>query len=135
MPVIRLTAAGSHQSMSDCFFPSFLNRNLALLQGTEEQDAKDWINRYIFDEALKRPSRAVNVTEAVRQHIPNHPNWTGSPLQPLHDQTGKDEDNTKWIYGNLVCRVGVIHRPETWWVFKCPVGHNQHSSTYVLSHI
>jgi hypothetical protein len=134
MPVIKLTATGSHQSMRDCWYRVFLNQNLALLQGTEQQDAEAWINRYVFDAALKRPSRAVNVTEAIRQNIPNAPDWTYSPLQPLYDQTGCDPDRARRVYGNLVCRVG-ISRPETWWVFKQVVGHDQYSSTYVLSHI
>jgi hypothetical protein len=120
--------------MINCWYPAFLNQNLALLQGTEEQAARAWINQYVFDEALKRPSRAVNVTEAVRQHIPTNPDWNGTPLQPLYDRTGQDEERASWVYGNLVCDVG-IHRKETWWVFKQAVGPNQHSSTYVLSHI
>lgn len=132
MPVIRNT--GSNQAMRDCWYPAFLNQNLALLRGTEQQDATDWINQYVFDDAMNRTNRVVNVTEAVRQHISSHPDWTGSPLQPLYARTGMHEERASWFYGNLVCRIG-IHRPETWWVFKNAVGNNKHSSTYVFSHV
>src|SRR4051794_29623144 len=57
------------QLMADCWDPRLLKQSLALLQGTEAQDAMDWINRYIFDESLKRRDR-VNVTKAIREHIP-----------------------------------------------------------------
>jgi hypothetical protein len=133
--IIRFnTVTGNQQAMSDCWYPPFLNQMLAMLRGTEEQDARDWINRHVFDAALARPNRTVNVTVAARQNIPMHPDWSNSPLQPLFNRTGQNEEHAKWIYGNLICRVGVA-RPETWVVFPQCVGHKQYSSSYVLAHI
>jgi hypothetical protein len=73
----------------------------------------------------------MNVTEALRRLIPNHPDWTGCPLAPLYDKTGQDEERAARLYGKLVCRVGV-NRSERWWCFPEPVEPDHFSTTYVL---
>jgi len=136
MPVIRLTASGSQKSMPDCFYPDFLNIHLRLLQPGEEQAAAAWINTNVFDAALQRPCRGINVTEAVRQFIPNHPDWSDTPLEALYACVANSKNAVEiasWIYGNLVCRIGVRQRRETWWVWKQTVGPNPPSSSYILA--
>jgi hypothetical protein len=133
MTILRVTSNGGNKTMSDCWYPIFLDQNLALLRSGEEQAARDWINKYVFDETLRRRNRSVNVTEALRDSIPNHPNWSGTPMEPLWERTGQDEQHAAFVYGNLVCRVGV-QRPETWWVYKITIGFERSSSLYVYDH-
>jgi hypothetical protein len=132
MTVLRVSANGGNQSMPDCWFPVFLNQRLKMMGPGEEKAARDWITEFIFEDALRRRSRAVNVTQALRQHIPNHPYWSGTPMEPLWECT-RDEEQAAWVYGNLVCRVGV-ERPDTWWVYKISVGFERSSSIYIYDH-
>jgi hypothetical protein len=126
-----LDAATDFTQLQDCWFPQVLNLGLAQLTPQEVQQAIAWINAHVFDAALAEPTARMNVTEAVRRFIPNHPDWTGSPLQPLYDRTGQDDVHAARLYGNLVCRVGVS-RPERWWSFPQPVAEDRFSRTYVL---
>jgi hypothetical protein len=124
-------AAADFNQLQDCWFPQFLDLALDQLTPQEVQSAIDWINVHIFDAALVEPTHRINVTEAVRRFIPNHPDWTGTPLQPLWQRTGRDEIHAARIYGNLVCRVGV-GRSERWWSFPQPIAEDRFSRTYVL---
>ena len=47
------------------------------------------------------------------------------------NKTGLDDVHAARLYGNLVCRVGII-RPERWWCFPEPVADDRFSRTYVL---
>jgi hypothetical protein len=117
--------------MTDCWFPAELDAALKSLTPNELQAAIDWVQYNIFEAAKATPTRSMNVTKAIRTFIPESPDWTGTPLQPLYDKTGKDDDRARKLYGNLVCRVG-ISRPETWWRWKQDVGGEHKSSTYRL---
>jgi hypothetical protein len=129
-----LDTAADFQQLRDCWFPHVLNLALAQLTPTEVQQANAWVNAHVFDAALAEPTLRMNVTEAIRRFIPNHPDW-GSPLQPLYDRTGQDDVHAARVYGNLVCRIG-IGRPEHWWCFPQPVAEDRFSRTYVLeSHV
>ncbi|MDQ6702829.1 MAG: hypothetical protein M3Z96_06835 [Pseudomonadota bacterium] len=126
-----IDAAADFHQLQDCWFPQFLNLALKQLTPQEEQQAKAWVDTHVFDAALADPKGRMNVTEAVRRFIPNHPDWTGTPLQPLYDKTGLGDVHAARLYGNLVCRVG-ISRPERWWCFPEPVAEDRFSRTYVL---
>lgn len=128
MPVIDVS--NDFKQLAHCWFPQALNIARQQLSPAEWSDAVAWIERHIFDEALSRPNGRMNVTHAVREFIPTHPDWTGSPLQPLYDRTGQDPEHAARIYGNLVCEVG-IQRPETWWCFPEPVAEDRMSRSYV----
>src|ERR1700737_2961418 len=52
---------------------------------------------------------------------------SGGPNIPVVD----DDVHAARLYGNLVCRVGII-RPERWWCFPEPVADDRFSRTYVL---
>lgn len=118
--------------LSDCWFPAELNNGFQLLTVQERQAAIAWINANIFDAAKVSQTGRMNVTTAIRAFLPMPPDWTGSPLQPLYDRTGQDDERAAKLYGNLVCRVGV-GRPEIWWCFPEPVAEDRFSRTYVLS--
>jgi hypothetical protein len=93
MPVMRLTTTGRPELMRDRWFPIFLDQNLALLKGTEEQDAKDWINKHVSMKPCGGLITASTSPKPLRENIPNHPHWAGSPMQPLFDRTGQDEEH------------------------------------------
>lgn len=76
----------------------------------EEQQAKAWIDTHVFDAALADPKGRTNVTEAVRRFIPNHPDWTGTPLQPLYDKTGQDDVHAARAAAIMEQTVVVVHR-------------------------
>lgn len=126
-----IDAAADFALLQDCWFPQVLDLALRQLSSQEQAQAAQWINSYIFDAAMAEPTGRMNVTEAVRRFIPSHPDWSGSPLAPLFDNTGQDEIHAARIYGNLVCRVGVS-RPERWWSFPQPVAEDRFSRSYVL---
>jgi hypothetical protein len=126
-----IDAAADFALLQDCWFPQVLNLALRQLTARETQQAIQWIDTYVFDAALAQRTGRMNVTEAVRRSIPNHPDWTDSPLQPLYDKTGQDEVHAARLYGNLVCRVGVS-REERWWCFPEPVAEDRFSRSYVL---
>jgi hypothetical protein len=126
-----IEAAGDFNGLQDCSFPKDLDLALRQLTPQEVPAALSWINTHIFDAALAEPTGRMNVTVAVRRFILNAPDWTGSPLMPLYDKTGRDEVHAGRLYGNLVRRVGV-NRPERWWCFPEPVAEDRFSRTYVL---
>ena len=121
--------------LKDCWFPIELDAGLKQLTQQERQDAIAWINANVFDAAKASATGRMNVTTAIRASMPDPPSWEGSPLQPLYDKTGQNEERAAKLYGNLVCRVGVS-RPETWWSFPEAVAEDRHSRTYILnSHV
>jgi hypothetical protein len=133
MPVIDV--AKNNQTMTDCWYPDFLNRGLAVIPLADQQRAEAWIHTNIFNAALATPTKRMNVTEAIRLVMPHPPSWRKSALEPLYDNTyiNQHEERASWLYGNYVCRIGVRQRLETWWVFKKTVGaDNRSSSTYVI---
>ncbi|HUH83331.1 MAG TPA: hypothetical protein VLX85_01905 [Stellaceae bacterium] len=118
--------------MTDCWFPKALDYALKnQLSPAEVAALTAWINKNVFDAALADPKKRMNVTEAIRRFLPNPPDFSGTPLAPLYDKTGQDEEHAAKLYGNMVCRVGV-KRPEIWWCFPQVVGEDRHSRTYVL---
>jgi hypothetical protein len=119
--------------MADCWYPPYLNQGLAALSPAERAAAEAWINVHVFDAALARPDGKMNVTEALRALPLGSKDWTGSPLEPLWDKTGQDEERAAKLLGNLVCRVGVA-RPEGWWTYPQKVADHT-SRTYVLDTI
>lgn len=127
-----IDAANDFRKLQDCWFPQFLE--FALRQQLTPQEgylAEAWINAHVFDAACADPKGRMNVTDALRRAIPNHPDFVGTPLMPLYDKTGQDQEHTARLYGNLVCRVG-IKRPEVWWCFPEPVADDRFSRTYIL---
>jgi hypothetical protein len=125
-----LDTGGAFRILTDCWFPPFLNGAMGAMSSKQIADTATWINRYVLDEAVAQP-KGMNVTAALRLFAPNHPHWTGTPLQPLYDNTWWDEVHAARLYGNLVCRIA-IGRPETFWCFIAPVAEDRYSRTYVL---
>ena len=76
-----IDAAADFTQLQDCWFPQVLNLALKQLTPQEVQQAIAWINTNVFDAALAQPKGRMNVTEAVRRFIPNHPDWdrNGAP--------------------------------------------------------
>jgi hypothetical protein len=58
----------------------------------------------------------MNVIEAVRRFIPNHPDWTGTPLQSLYKQDGS----------------GRCARGPSIWQFSMPRRHNPPGAVVVF---
>ena len=127
-----IDAAGSFEPLPDCWFPLVLNLAEQQVTPQELQDVTACIHEHVFNEALRRSDGRMNVTRALREFIPNHPDWTGSPLMPLYENTGMDEVHAARVYGNLVCRIGVRSRQEVWWCFPEPVAEDHFSRTYVI---
>ncbi|MGH7088513.1 MAG: hypothetical protein ACREFQ_06395 [Stellaceae bacterium] len=83
-----IDVAANFAILQDCWFPHALNLALQQLSAQERQQAIAWINTQVFDAALALPTGHMNVTEALRHSIPNHPDWNGTALQALYDRTG-----------------------------------------------
>lgn len=126
-----IDVSGDFRQLSDCWFPTELNAAMRVMTPQERVDMVSWANAYVLDEA-KKTQAGMNVTKTLRLFVPNHPDWTGTPLLPLYDKLGRDEVRAARLYGSLVCRVAV-NRAECFWCFAAPVAEDRHSRTYVLS--
>lgn len=132
MSIINIVKANT--PMLDCWHPDFLNRCLAATPRPDQINFEQWAHTYIFDAALNRSTKRMNVTEAIRLFLPNPPDWFQTPLYPLYDNSyiNHDQERASWFYGNYICRIGIKQRPETWWTFKDNVGRYKSSSTYAI---
>jgi hypothetical protein len=79
-----IDVSGAFRQLFDCWFPTELNAAMGVMTPQERVDMIAWVNAHVLDEA-KKTQAGMNVTKALRLFVPNHPDWTETPLLPLYD--------------------------------------------------